>query len=120
MYEASGLRGVSNIKLKYLLFPFYYRFKRDDPSTYRSYKTFPSDLKNAQDFGLLPADLRQKVNSVAAKKNLPVVEALQKAFVENDVVFHKRYITKYGPNRKRKLEEHLEIQVIEKCTFTIF
>ena len=54
---------------------------------------FPSDLKNAQDFGLIPADLRQKVNNVAAKFNLPVVEALQKVFVENDAIFHKRCIT---------------------------
>ena len=77
-------------------------------------------MKNAQDFGLLPADLRQKVKSVATKLNLPVVEALQKAFVENDEVFHKRCITKYGTNPKRKLEEHPEIQVIEKFTFTIF
>ena len=60
------------------------------------------------------------MNSVAAKLNLPVVEALQIASVENDAVFHKRCITKYGPNLKRKLEEHPEIQVIEKCTFTIF
>ena len=67
-------------------------FKRDDPSMYGSYKTFPSDLKNAQYFGLLPADLRQKVNSAAAKLNLPMVEALLKAFVENDAVFHKRCI----------------------------
>ena len=60
------------------------------------------------------------MNSVAAKLNLPVVEELQKAFVENDAVFHKRCITKYGPNIKAKLEEHPEIQVTGKCTFTIF
>ena len=115
MYEASGLRGISNIKLKYLLFPLHY-----DPSTYDSYKTFPSDLKNAQDFGFLPSDLRQKVNSVAAKLNLPVVGALRKASVVNDAVYHKRCMTEYGPNLKRKLEEHPKIQVNEKCTFTIF
>ena len=72
---------------------------------YGNYKRFPSGLKNAQDFGLLSADLRQKVSSVAARLNLPIVEALQKAFVEN-VVFHKRCITEYGPNQKVKLEEH--------------
>ena len=60
------------------------------------------------------------MNSVAAKLNLPVVQALQIASVENDTVFHKRCITKYGPKLKRKLEEHPEIQVTEKCTFTIF
>ena len=120
LYEASGLRGISNIKLKYSLFPLYYSFKRDDPSMYGSYKTFLSHLKNAQDFGLLPADMRQKVNSVAANLNLPVVEALQKVFLENDAVFCKKCITKYGPNLKRKLEEHPGIQVIEKCNFTIF
>ena len=95
-------------------------FKRDDPSTYGNYKTFPSDLKNAQNFGLLPTDLRQKVNSVAPKLNLPVAEALQKSFVENDAVFHKKCISKYGPKLKRKLEEHSDIQVIGKWTFTIF
>ena len=60
------------------------------------------------------------MDSVAAKLNLPVVEALQKAFVENDAIFHKRCITKNGPNLKRKLQVLPEIQVIEKCTFTIF
>ena len=81
---------------------------------------FQSNLENAQDFGLLPPDLRQKVNSVAAKLNLPVVKTLQKAFVENDAVFHNRCITKYGPNLKRKLKEHPEIQTTEKCTFIMF
>ena len=60
------------------------------------------------------------MNSIPAKLNLPVVEGLQKAFVENDAIFHKRYIIKYGPNLKRKMQEHPEIQVIEKCTCTIF
>ena len=60
------------------------------------------------------------MNSIPAKLNLPVLEGLQKAFVENDPILQKRYIIKYGPNLKRKLEEHPEIQVIEKCTFTIF
>ena len=88
------------------LFPLYYEsFKCNDPSTYGNYKTFPSDQKNAQDFSLLLADLRQKGNSVAAKLNWPVVEALQKAFVENDAVFNKRCITKYRLSLKRKLEE---------------
>ena len=116
MYEASGFRGIYYI----YYFPLITGFKRDYPSTYGSYKTFPFDLKNAQDFGLLPAVLRQKVNSVAGKLSLSVVEALQKVFVENNAVFHKRCITKYGPNLKKKLEEHPEIQVIEKCTFPIF
>ena len=58
---------------------------------YGSYKMLPSDLKNAQDFGFLPANLKQRVDSIAAKLNLPVVEALEKAFMENDAVFHKRY-----------------------------
>ena len=60
------------------------------------------------------------MNSIGAKLNFPVVEALQKVFVENDTVFHNRYITKYGSNPKRKLEEHPEIQVTEKCTFITF
>ena len=46
LYKASRLRETSNVRLKYLLTG----FKRDEPSTYGSYKTFPSDLKNAQDF----------------------------------------------------------------------
>ena len=58
---------------------------------YGSYKTFPSDLKNAQDFGLLLADLWHQLNSVAANLNLPVAKALQNASVENDAVFHKRH-----------------------------
>ena len=74
-------------------------------------KAFPSDLKNAQDFGSLSADLRQKVNSVAATLNFSVVETLQKVFVENDAVFHERCITKCGPNLKGKLEEYPEIHV---------
>ena len=60
------------------------------------------------------------MNSVAAKLNLPVAEELQKAFVGNDAVSHKRCTTKYVPNLKTKLEEHPEIQVIGKCNFTIF
>ena len=59
----------------------------------------------------------QKVNSIPAKLNLPVLEGLQKAFVENDAIFHKKSIIKYRPNLERKLEENPEI---EKCTFTIF
>ena len=50
---------------------------------------------------ILPADLRQKVNSGAAKLNLPVAEALQKAFVEKNAVFHNKSISKYGPNLKK-------------------
>ena len=97
---------MSSIKLRYLLFLFFAGFKRNNPSTYGSYNSFPSNLKNAQDFGLLPADLRQKVNSVATMLNLPVVEGLQKVFVENDAVFHKRCIIKYQPILKVKVEEH--------------
>ena len=58
---------------------------------YDNYKTFPSDLKNAQDFGLLPVNLRQQVNSVAANLNLSVLKALKNASVDNDAVFHKRH-----------------------------
>ena len=46
------------------------------------------------------------MNSVAARLNLSVVRALQKVFVKNDAVFHKRCTAKYGPNLKAKLEEH--------------
>ena len=46
------------------------------------------------------------MNSLAARLNLPVVGTLQKVFVKNDAVFHKRCIAKYGPNLKAKLEEH--------------
>ena len=35
------------------------------------------------------------------------------------MLYFTRDISKYGPNLKRKLEEHPEIQVIEKCSFTI-
>ena len=56
------------------------------------------------------------MNSVAARLNLPVVEALQKAFVENDAVFHKRCITKYGPNLKARLEEN-PANFVDYCLF---
>ena len=69
---------------------------------------------------ILPTDLRQKVNSGAAKLNLPVAEALQKAFVEKNAVFHKKSISKYRPNLKKTIEKHPDIQVIGKCTFPIY
>ena len=58
---------------------------------YDNHKTFPSDLKNAQNFGLLPVNLRQQVNSVAGNLNLSVVKTLKNASVENDAVFHNRH-----------------------------
>ena len=56
------------------------------------------------------------MNSVTARLNLPVVEALQTTFVKNNAVFHKRCLTKYGPNLKAKLEEH-SANFVDYCFF---
>ena len=56
------------------------------------------------------------MDTVTVRLNLPVVEALQKTFVKNNAVLHKRCITKYGPNLKAKLEEHTAT-FVDYCFF---
>ena len=56
------------------------------------------------------------MDTVTVRLNVPVVEALQKTFVKNNAVFHKRCITKYGPNLKAKVEEHTAT-FVDYCFF---
>ena len=87
-------------------------YRQDDPETHGTYKTISNCLVEWQEAGYLSSDMNMKISTVTAESSLPVVQTLQKKLVENQAIFHKKCLVKYGKEKlKRKQESKKETEV---------
>ena len=106
------LCGIDEPKSVQLSKPFAKQgYHQDDPETHGTYKTIANYLNEWQEAGYLSSEMITKISTVTAESSLPVAQTLQKKFVANQAVFHKKCIVKYGREKlKRKQESKKETE----------
>ena len=90
---------------------FFLGFDRDNPQTHGAYSSTANYIKEWLNLPIetsCPLNLRQRIKTIHSPSSFDVADAIQKAFVKNNAVFHRKCIVRYGKDKLKRKRDEIE------------
>ena len=84
---------------------FFIGFDRGKPETHGTYSTTAKYAKEWLELEVVdgfPLNLRQRLENITSIYPLEIADAIQKSFVENNAVFHRKCTVRYGKDKLKR------------------